>query len=199
MTTQIFRVLSSATIDKREIGDAAILGEFPLNPSATRAISQWASILEWRHAVTLHILVGKICISFFLFYCEGMLFLVVLWLCADCTLRNIFGRTRLRCLPNCLSFWGANGLPPPRQWVTQLGISRLVVIWQQYRRLIRCVVSCCNDKCCGEYNEQLVIVLVNQCTNDDWLEWGENFGEFNSQIRIGETYEMYGQERISEE
>ena len=30
---------------------------------------------------TLHILVGKICISYFLFYCEGMLFLVVLWLC----------------------------------------------------------------------------------------------------------------------
>ena len=48
---------------------------------ATRVISQWASSLEWRHAVTLHILVGKICISFFLFYCEGMLSLVVLWLC----------------------------------------------------------------------------------------------------------------------
>ena len=49
---------------------------------ATRAISQLASSLEWRHAVMLHILVGKICISFFLFYCEGMFSLVVLLLCA---------------------------------------------------------------------------------------------------------------------
>ena len=53
----------------------------PPQPSATRIISQWASSLEWCHAVTLHILVGKICISFFLFYSEGMLSLVVLWLC----------------------------------------------------------------------------------------------------------------------
>ena len=53
----------------------------PPQPPATRAISQWACSLEWRHAVTLHILVGIICISFFLFYCEGMLSLVVLWLC----------------------------------------------------------------------------------------------------------------------
>ena len=53
----------------------------PPQPPAPRAISQWASSLEWRHAVTLHILVGKICINFFLFYCEGMLSLVVLWLC----------------------------------------------------------------------------------------------------------------------
>ena len=64
-----------------EIGDVAIPGEFPLSPRHYRAISQWASILEWRHAVTLHILVGKICIIFSLFYCEGMLSLVVLWLC----------------------------------------------------------------------------------------------------------------------
>ena len=54
----------------------------PPQPPATRIISQWAVSLEWRHAVTLHILVGKICISFFLFYYEGMLSLVVLWLCA---------------------------------------------------------------------------------------------------------------------
>ena len=64
-----------------EIGDAAIPGEFLLSLCHYRAISQWASILEWRHAVTLHILVGEICISFFLFYCEGLLSLVVLWLC----------------------------------------------------------------------------------------------------------------------
>ena len=51
------------------------------SPPPTRAISQWARSLEWRHAVTLHILVGKNCISYFLFYCEGMLFLVVLWHC----------------------------------------------------------------------------------------------------------------------
>ena len=59
-----------------EVGEAAIPGEFPLAPRHYRAISQWACILEWRHAGTLHILVGKICIIFFLFYCEGMLSLV---------------------------------------------------------------------------------------------------------------------------
>ena len=64
-----------------EIRDAAIPGEFPLSPHHYMAISQWASSIEWRHAVTLHTLVGKICIIFVLFYCEGMLFLVVLWLC----------------------------------------------------------------------------------------------------------------------
>ena len=32
-----------------------------------------ARSLEWRHAVTLHILVGRICLTFFLFYCEGLL------------------------------------------------------------------------------------------------------------------------------
>ena len=64
-----------------EIGDAAIPGEFPLSPRHYRPISQWASSLEWCHAVTKHIMVGKICISFFLFYCEGMLSLEVLWLC----------------------------------------------------------------------------------------------------------------------
>ena len=55
----------------------------PPQPPATKFICQWASSLEWewRHAVTLHILVGKICFSFFLFCCEGMLSLVVLWLC----------------------------------------------------------------------------------------------------------------------
>ena len=51
----------------------------PPQPLASRVITQWASSLEWRHAVTLHILVGKICITFFLFYWEGMLPLVVLW------------------------------------------------------------------------------------------------------------------------
>ena len=50
-------------------------------PPATRAISQWASSLEWHHGVTLYFLVWKNCISFFLFYWEGMLSLVVLWLC----------------------------------------------------------------------------------------------------------------------
>ena len=68
-----------------EIGDAGIPGEFPPQPPATRAISQWGRRIKWCHAVTLHILVGKICISIFLFYCEGMLSLVVLWLCGtDC-------------------------------------------------------------------------------------------------------------------
>ena len=41
-----------------------------------RAVS--IDVMLWS---TLHILVGKICIIFFLFYCEGMLSLVVLWLC----------------------------------------------------------------------------------------------------------------------
>ena len=62
-----------------EIGDAAI----PPQPPAFTVISQWARRLEWRHDVTLHILVGKICISFFLFYCEDMLSVVVLWLCEN--------------------------------------------------------------------------------------------------------------------
>ena len=63
-------------IDKREIGDAVILGERRIHtsPSApvplTRAISQWERSLEWRHAVTLYILVGKICITLFPFSCE---------------------------------------------------------------------------------------------------------------------------------
>ena len=61
----------------------------PPQPPATRVFSQWASSLEWRHAVTLHILVGKICISFFLFYCEGMLSLVVSWLCGSISSQTI--------------------------------------------------------------------------------------------------------------
>ena len=67
-----------------EIGDAAIHLRIPPQPPATigplaneRAVS--SDVTLWR---TLHILVGKICISLFLFYCEGMLSLVVLWLCA---------------------------------------------------------------------------------------------------------------------
>ena len=47
-----------------EIGDSAIPREFPLSPHHYRAISQWESSLEWRHAATLHITVEKICISF---------------------------------------------------------------------------------------------------------------------------------------
>ena len=39
--------------------------------------------------MTLHNLVGKICISFFLFYCEGMLSLVVLWLCGYTTVGQL--------------------------------------------------------------------------------------------------------------
>ena len=62
----------------------------PSQSPATSVISQWEPSLEWRHAVTLHILVGKICISFFLFYCEGMLSLVVLWLCGGQIVLNIY-------------------------------------------------------------------------------------------------------------
>ena len=38
----------------------------------------------------VRILVGKICISFFLFYCEGMLSLVVLRLCDDGIITAIY-------------------------------------------------------------------------------------------------------------
>ena len=51
-------------------------------PLPTRAISQWARSLEWRHAVTLHILVGKICITFFSFSSEASSLYLVFWLCA---------------------------------------------------------------------------------------------------------------------
>ena len=52
----------------------------PPQKKKTRTISQWARSLEWHHVLTLHIMVEKICITFFLFYCEGMLSLAVLWL-----------------------------------------------------------------------------------------------------------------------
>ena len=76
-------------IDKREIGDAAIPGERRIHTShwaplpPTRAISQWARSLEWRHAVTLHTAVGKNCITFYPFSCEALLPLfsiMTLWL-----------------------------------------------------------------------------------------------------------------------
>ena len=62
----------------------------PPPPIPTRAINQWARCLEYRHAVTLHILVGKICITFFPFSYEACSFYLVLWLCA---------------LPTDLRFW----------------------------------------------------------------------------------------------
>ena len=67
--------------DRRRCNSPRIPPQLP----ATRAISQWARSLEWSHAVTLHILVGKICISFLIFYCKGMVSLVVLWLCGQIT------------------------------------------------------------------------------------------------------------------
>ena len=72
--------LSSAHRQKRDRKHCNSRG-IPPQPPATNVISQWAHRVEWRHDVTLHILGGKICINFFLFYCEGMLSLVVLWLC----------------------------------------------------------------------------------------------------------------------
>ena len=76
------RLLQCYHRQKRDRRRCNSLG-IPPHPHITRAISQWARSLEWRHAVTLPNLVGKICTSFFLFYCEGMLSLVVLWLCGD--------------------------------------------------------------------------------------------------------------------
>ena len=77
-------------IDKREIGDAAIPGERRIHtslsappPPPTRAISQWARSLEWRHAVTLHTAVGKNCFTFFPFSCEACSLYLVLWLCGN--------------------------------------------------------------------------------------------------------------------
>ena len=64
-----------------EIGDAAIPGEFPLSlpplgPLANeRSVS--SDVTLWRCTFWS----GKFCISFLLFYCEGMLSPVVLWLC----------------------------------------------------------------------------------------------------------------------
>ena len=84
------RLLHSYHRQKRDRRRYNNPGEFPHQPPATRAISQWARSLEWLHTVTLHFLVGKICISFFLFYCEGMLSLVVLWLCDHRTCKPDF-------------------------------------------------------------------------------------------------------------
>ena len=53
----------------------------PLQPPTTMVISQWARSLEWRQAVMLHILVEKICITFFPFSCEACSLFLVLWLC----------------------------------------------------------------------------------------------------------------------
>ena len=80
-------------IDKREIcnskGTVQFLGnaEYILlrqtSPRLpTRAISQWARSLEWRHAVTLHTAGGKNCIIFFPFSCEASSLYLVLWLCS---------------------------------------------------------------------------------------------------------------------
>ena len=65
--------------DRRRCNSRGIPPQPPplANERAVSSNVEWASSL----AVTLHILVGKICISFFLFYCEGMLSLVVSWLC----------------------------------------------------------------------------------------------------------------------
>ena len=59
-----------------EIGDAAI----PPQPPATIVPLATEQAVSSDVAPML-ILVGKICIIFFLFHCEGMLSLVVLWLC----------------------------------------------------------------------------------------------------------------------
>ena len=72
---RLFQCYHRQKRDRRRCNSRGIPPQCP----AIRVISQWERNLEWRHAVTLHILVGKICISFFLFYCEGMLSLVVLW------------------------------------------------------------------------------------------------------------------------
>ena len=74
---RLFQCYHRQKRDRRRCNSRGI----PPQPPTFRVISPWERNLEWRHAVTLHILVGKICISFFLLYFEGMLSLVVLWLC----------------------------------------------------------------------------------------------------------------------
>ena len=59
-------------------------------PSPTRAISQWARSLEWRHAVTMHTAVGKICITFFPFPCEACSLYLVLWFCERLANQSLF-------------------------------------------------------------------------------------------------------------
>ena len=51
-------------------------------PPQTRPISQWTRSLNWRHAVKLHILIEKMCITFFPYSCEVCSLYQVLWLCA---------------------------------------------------------------------------------------------------------------------
>ena len=80
-------------IDKREIGDAAIPRErkihaslpppLQLGPLATeRAVSS--------DAVTLHILVGKICITFFPFSCEACSLYLVAIMTLRCFVTELF-------------------------------------------------------------------------------------------------------------
>ena len=68
------------SIDKRDRRRCNSL-EMPSLPPPNRAISQWTCSLEWRHAMTLQILVGNICITFFPFSCEACSLYLVLWLC----------------------------------------------------------------------------------------------------------------------
>ena len=68
------------SIDKRDRRRCNSRGT-PSRPPPTSTISQWACSLEWRQAVTLQILVGKTCITFFPFSCEACSLCLVLWLC----------------------------------------------------------------------------------------------------------------------
>ena len=67
----------------------------PPPPPPTGAINQWALSLEWRHTVTLHILVGKICITFFPFSCEACSLYLVLWLCGYIRQRSLLAMTTI--------------------------------------------------------------------------------------------------------
>ena len=73
-------------IDRRRCNSRWIPPQPPPLGALTKGGAVSSDVTLWRHAVTLHILVGKICISFFLFYCEGRLSLVVLWLCGTNTI-----------------------------------------------------------------------------------------------------------------
>ena len=67
----------------------------PPQPPATKSISQSARRPVWRHVVTLHILVGEICITFFPFSCEACFLYLVLWLCEKNTKLTKVNRTNV--------------------------------------------------------------------------------------------------------
>ena len=89
--------------------------------------------------MTLHILVGKICISFFLFYCEGMLSLVVLWLCGRTAPQRVFA-DRMTVVVSELGY--PQQVVSPFGWLVSVREAASSVGSQLRHNLVRWVVSC---------------------------------------------------------